>query len=619
MLSDNSEKSRNPLKKAMRRRNAKTVQFSAPTYYELKEEKYEDEDEYGGEDEEPATTELLAGAVQAEEALQNGDHISEDEAREAPDSHEEEFRSSTPNRASFDREQAATVAAAAAASDDPQLSPKLVDKTEAAPLKSRKTRNTDSFLKDDSIETRKITLTPGILREDGTSAKSDSSESTRNNSLDSIVKSISPPDGQAAKKDGRKDKKEKKGGMLSGLFRSKKKDKKSKDDLTEPAGVEKRSGEFSRESPIVSPLASGRNSPGGDAASLASTVASRSQPVQARQPTRGTPYDEDVVPSPSPAREPAGEQMNEASAPQPTAAVAELQGSEAVYEMGESDSTDVRQDTPKESALAPITNILKRDDSKSQKPVKTKRSKQRLQLDDFDDQEDEEGHSGLEESEDAPPPLEESGSQEDSERLSESPVEILQDTYMHGTEIIHVPTPSPYDQAESSNEDDIDIDDNNSRAVTSSPSLIDHKPDESEEPTEDLSKQEDPDPTPTGPRSPDRALRSTPTPPARALSTDDDAVATTPTTPSTSTTTTSSSSVPPWSDSNLRAWLEDGSDVKDMMVLIHECSDVQPVGDEHPLMQTFGFAEQKKVVTGLMGQLDGLLGEFLGRRGLVLG
>lgn len=34
MLGDNPEKSKNPLKKAMRRRNAKIVQFTTPTYFE---------------------------------------------------------------------------------------------------------------------------------------------------------------------------------------------------------------------------------------------------------------------------------------------------------------------------------------------------------------------------------------------------------------------------------------------------------------------------------------------------------------------------------------------------------------------------------------------------------
>ena len=45
MLGDNPEKSINPLKKAMRRRNAKTVQFTAPTYYEASDIEYSSDEE----------------------------------------------------------------------------------------------------------------------------------------------------------------------------------------------------------------------------------------------------------------------------------------------------------------------------------------------------------------------------------------------------------------------------------------------------------------------------------------------------------------------------------------------------------------------------------------------
>jgi len=48
MLGDNPEKSKNPLKKAMKRRNAKTVQFAAPTYVEPSDVDYSSEEE-GGE------------------------------------------------------------------------------------------------------------------------------------------------------------------------------------------------------------------------------------------------------------------------------------------------------------------------------------------------------------------------------------------------------------------------------------------------------------------------------------------------------------------------------------------------------------------------------------------
>lgn len=45
MLGDNTEKSKNPLKKAMRRRNAKMVQFTTPTYYEPSEVDWSEEEE----------------------------------------------------------------------------------------------------------------------------------------------------------------------------------------------------------------------------------------------------------------------------------------------------------------------------------------------------------------------------------------------------------------------------------------------------------------------------------------------------------------------------------------------------------------------------------------------
>lgn len=55
MLGDNPEKPKNPLKIAMRRRNAKTVQFAAPTYFEASDVDYsteeeEDDGEYSAQD-----------------------------------------------------------------------------------------------------------------------------------------------------------------------------------------------------------------------------------------------------------------------------------------------------------------------------------------------------------------------------------------------------------------------------------------------------------------------------------------------------------------------------------------------------------------------------------------
>ena len=69
MLGDNPEKSKNPLKKAMRRRNAKTVQFAAPQYFEPSDFDYSSDEEGGEGDisEEPATAQTGTQGTQEQQ------------------------------------------------------------------------------------------------------------------------------------------------------------------------------------------------------------------------------------------------------------------------------------------------------------------------------------------------------------------------------------------------------------------------------------------------------------------------------------------------------------------------------------------------------------------------
>lgn len=60
MLGDTPEKSKNPLKKAMRRRNGKTVQFAPPTYVEPPNVEYSTEEELDSDGEYQAQTEESA-------------------------------------------------------------------------------------------------------------------------------------------------------------------------------------------------------------------------------------------------------------------------------------------------------------------------------------------------------------------------------------------------------------------------------------------------------------------------------------------------------------------------------------------------------------------------------
>ncbi|KAK0943308.1 protein phosphatase regulator [Friedmanniomyces endolithicus] len=622
MLSDNSEKSRNPLNKVLRRRNAKTVQFAAPTYVEASDYDYStDEDEQAMID--PYQTAAVATAPVAE-PLQKV-HTEEAAAAETRAEDGEE-RAGTPNRGSFDREQAATHTPSI---DEPQLSPKLVDKTEAAPLKSKKGRNRDSFLKDET-ETRKITLTPGLLREDSVSLKSVSSESTRNGSTENLVKTTSPPD-QAAKKDSKEKKKEKpKGGMLSGLFKSKKKEKKPREDAGAGSDVEKPSLEMKRaESPRGRPA----NGNGGSVPleKGPAGVTGMVPDVQTKAPpSRGKLQKQPPSQTSSPVRE---------TAKQRGAFVAELQGSEVAHEMAsgqEAKFTDVSRRPEEEigqqqqqregaGALSTIKDMLSPNTSADGKPQKVKRTNQRMELDDFDSA-DEEGHS--------PNPFveQEELRQRDGggakERLSESPVEITPGTFMnmHGTEIVHIPTPGGDEEEE---EDPME-------SLTSSPAIVEH-PVEHEHGRGDMHDEEEDDddatPTALASRSPQPApITSTTetTPhkptvlPTRELSGDHSSTTTADSSQLLSPTSHYPSTTPninqlAWSDSSLRAWLDDGTELRDMLTMIHaKPGDVEPVGPEHPMMAGL-YVEQRKGVEKMMGELDGLLSGYLERKGIALG
>lgn len=92
-------------------------------------------------------------------------------------------------------------------------------------------RNTDSFFKDDTVETRKITITPNLLRDESSTSTRPSLDSTLiqgRASLDKLQKDAPVAEKSKDKKPGKdkkeKESKEKRPGMLSGLF--KRKDKK---------------------------------------------------------------------------------------------------------------------------------------------------------------------------------------------------------------------------------------------------------------------------------------------------------------------------------------------------------------------------------------------------------
>ncbi|KAL3456915.1 hypothetical protein BJX64DRAFT_269883 [Aspergillus heterothallicus] len=239
MLGDNLEKSKNPLKKAMRRRNAKTVTFTSPTYIEASDVEYSTEeemdddvsftDEYASRDEYDTQDEqdedIVVEPLRPKSQRDKG-------AQEVQSAHEtQEANAASPEKQRSSQE------------IFEQESPTSPTSSELGVSRSRNgtLRNTDSFFKDDTVETKKISLTPNLLRDDTGAASNEPREPRI--SLETLDKTNS---NEKVKDD--KKRKDKKSGMLSGLF--KRKDKKSKSSEDDGDDIlEKHSAELSRSSP----------------------------------------------------------------------------------------------------------------------------------------------------------------------------------------------------------------------------------------------------------------------------------------------------------------------------------------------------------------------------------
>lgn len=600
MLGDNAERSKNPLKKAIRRRNTKNVQFGQPTYVEASDYEYSSEEEDG------ADSIVSAG-------MTNGHSTQTSHEVQTASTNGEEVMSVTdPTSPTRDMH---------APEEEPVRSPKLVDQTEAAPLKSRKgnPRNSDSWLRDLKEEngvTKRISLTPHLLRDEGTSART---TEIANSSTDSLEKTISPSD----KPKEEKKKKEKKSGMLSGLFKSSK--KKAKDE------EKTRKKEFVSDEEVqrVS-IDTARHSAGSLPAVDPTAKSKEPQPTTSQQKKGKLTK---AAPGTSSAAEAKGTVTTKAP---DSVFVAELEGSQVAHEA----PTGLE-----DQIVPPQGEQMQRSVSKG----KTKKAKTRQALDDFDEDEDE---------------LDDSRDLDADDEVDESVLSTASSapTFMHGTEAVHIPMQQG-DMDSSDEELQPDEDESEEARGTSStpPSLMDppqeieskhaereenvqheesmqqhpetfveHKEppaatnhvqpvgsvtDRQVEP--ETTEEEDATPTPSKPQSPLLTnngpqpvpfVSHTPPPPEEPMMRNSYRQA------SQSSTVSSRNHLSPspasshttWSDAGLKAWLDGDNDIRDMLVIIHDKSNVKPVAKTHPLMAGL-FAQETKTLQGLSDELDDLL------------
>ncbi|RMZ71158.1 integral membrane [Pyrenophora seminiperda CCB06] len=582
MLGDTAEKSKNPLKKAMRRRNAKTVQFGIDTYVEASDYNYSsDEEEEEGElfgGPEPKEQQVAVQPDEATQDLQVQPLKVGGGKKGANGQTEGDARSSSEDSSKREEDQQRGSEDAVDRPLDPKVS------------RNGTVRNTDSFFKDENTETRKITLTPNLLRDDSSTAPATSRE--RGASLESLEKN-----GFADKVKDDKRKKEKKG-MLSGLF--KRKDKKGKGAQDSIDGEIEKPEEADRSSPQSKPSEESVERPSAEQAPATA-------PAPARQSSKGKLHKNQRSRDDSPQKTKgilkteSPTEMTAESAVQPDDSQSTAQQTTSSVrlvspEQGEATKPSLEEQVTVSSPTAnatssrnPFTNMMKPQQEGEVKREKVHKAKQRMQLDDFDSDESSDPFADP----DAQSKPTETETSEKAGRLSESPVHVS------AADAQPLQKENPTEREKESNSHHVPgLSTDSSSQETSSP-ISTPTPDDSpmktipedstvskfysENPSSTHTTINPPGPPPSGPApmpSKDREL----SPP----------------------TSSESTMLPAWSDASLRAYLDDGSEIRDMLVVINDTTGVLPVGSDHPWMKDY-LAEETKTMQGLSGELDRLL------------
>jgi hypothetical protein len=77
--------------------------------------------------------------------------------------------------------------------------------------------------------------------------------------------------------------------------------------------------------------------------------------------------------------------------------------------------------------------------------------------------------------------------------------------------------------------------------------------------------------------------------------------------------TISSTATSSWSDASLRSYLDDEHDISDLLIIVHDKSNVQPAGPDHPITGSL-FKEESKRLKEMSGRLDDMLSAWITRK-----
>lgn len=517
MLGDTAEKTKNTIKTAMRRRKTKTVAFAAPTYVDYSDHDVSSDE---GEDGEDVQQQSQTQQAQAKRQQSAEDDMEEDEsAKVEPLKPRAQQKLTKVDSAASDGSGSGD---AVTATDDPRGSEDMFENRTERITKNGTVRNTDSFFRDETIETKKISLTPGLLRDDTEprgSNSSDSKEVRQRPSLDRFEKEL-VSDKEKSKED--KKRKDKKPSAIRSFF-SRKDKKKSADDDDESFG--KRSmdvgGEYAEDE------AQEVDSPDKGAGPQRNTSKlQKPQPRMDMSPTRKQPN-------------------NVANAPPASLRMVEPEPAEP------EEIDEVKDDKPKST----IAKILHTDSEPE--PPKVTKAKSRVELDDFDSSQEEDNTAAPAATPAAPA------------RQAPTPDELkLRPTLPGAFPDSYIETPAaqrldPLEVPQGGAGDHNQVDSAGVSPLNNPPALL-----------RDTSSQEDRS-SPISSPSPDL----------------DDTDAHTHRNQDSTATTASTATTLTWNDASLRAFFDSGSDIRDMLVVVNDTTDVPPAGPDHPMVSGL-FREQ---------------------------
>ncbi|KAI1267234.1 hypothetical protein F5Y18DRAFT_333033 [Xylariaceae sp. FL1019] len=548
-LSDHDTKPKNAIKSALRRHKTKNVTFTAPTYVDYEEIDYSDD-----EDEENDTQGQQDGTQQdgqrqqqAAEQQAAAESVEDDESAKV-----EPLKPRTQKQVKLD---SSTTDGASQLDPDPRNSDEIFDGKNERVSRNGTVRNTDSFFRDETIETKKISLTPGLLRDDNEPRMSNDSRELRQRP--SLEKELVSDKNRDDKK-----KKEKKPSAIRSFF-SRKDKKKSVDDDDESFG--KRSNDF------------GGSFGDAEMADEPEDMDGSPQKGPSRNPSKLQKTQRKTEPSPTRRPGPSTATLGDTDLGPPLAADVRTNNvanvPPATLRMVESEHAEgFGMQTRKEDKAQPAITKISPTNSEP-KPHKVTKAKSRVELDDFDSSTEEE----MIPEPTRPAPVE--------------PRDTFQDKILRPT--LPGSFPDSYVSAMPQNEAISPPEEGLSDAPTQVSPIT---PSDPPALMGDTSSQEDRS-SPVSSSSPE--LIDT----ADSTHRNQDSMTT-----STSATTTST-----WNDANLRAFFESGSEVRDLLVVVYDKTDIPPAGPDHPVAGPL-FREQNAKLAEITTQLDNMLGDYLARK-----